>query len=210
MIIDPGTTDTINCYKLMIGSITPRPIAFVSTVSEDGVYNLAPFSFFTGVSANPPAIGFTPMVNLDGRRRDSRLNIEANREFVVNVVSEDFAEQMNATAVDVEPGVDEFELSGLTPAASTMVKPPRLAEARVSMECKLIQVVEISNDVLGGAFVIGEVVCFHVDDSLIDNYRIDPDKLRTIGRMGGNTYARTTDRFDLERPTLPGAAAIKR
>lgn len=203
MIIDPSTTETLNCYKLMIGSITPRPIAFVSSISAAGVYNLAPFSFFTGVSANPPAIGFTPMINMEGRRRDSLDNIEAVGEFVVNVVSESIAEQMNATAVDVDPEIDEFKLAGLSAIASEKVGAPRVAESLVAMECKLLQVVEISKQPLGGTFVIGEVVCFHVDDAIIDNYRIDPEALQTIGRMGGNTYARTTDRFDLDRPRLP-------
>lgn len=203
MIIDPGTTEPVNVYKLMIGSITPRPIAFVSTTSPDGINNLAPFSFFTGISANPPVIGFSPMINMEGRRRDSRNNIEAQKEFVVNIVSEGFAEKMNRTAVDVPPEVDEFELSGLTPIASEIVGPPRVTEAQVSMECKLIQIVDISQKILGGAFVIGEVLCFHVEDELFENFRIDPDKLATVGRMGGNTYARTIDRFDLARPSRP-------
>lgn len=202
MIIDPESTEPVNIYKLIIGSITPRPIAFVSTVDNDGLANLAPFSFFTGVSANPPAVGFSPVVTHGGRRRDSRLNAEATGEFVVNIVSHKIATQMNETAVDVPPEVDEFKLSGLTPAACEVVKAPRVAEAQVSMECKLIQVVEIGTETLGGAFVIGEVVRFHVDDSIIDDFRIDAEKLDTIGRMGGNTYARTRDRFDLDRPDL--------
>ncbi len=203
MIIDPGTTAPLDVYKLMIGSITPRPIAFVSTTSADGVNNLAPFSFFTGISANPPVIGFSPMINLEGRRRDSRNNIEARGEFVVNVVSEAFVEKMNLTAVDVPPETDEFQLSGLTPAASEVVSVPRVKEARVSMECTLVQIVDISQEILGGAFVIGRVVRFHVEDALFENFRIDPDKLAPVGRMGGNTYTRTTDRFDLDRPALP-------
>jgi len=202
MIVDPSETKPGNIYKLLIGSITPRPIAFVSTVSKDGINNLAPYSFFTGVSANPPVIGFSPMINMEGRLRDSRLNIEAFKEFVVNVVSEDIAEQMNATAVDVPPEVDEFELAGLTPLPCNVVKAPRVKEARISMECKLVQVVELGKEKLSGAFVMGEIVQFHIDDDIFDNYRIDPDKLNTVGRMGGVTYTRTTDRFDLPRPDL--------
>jgi flavin reductase (DIM6/NTAB) family NADH-FMN oxidoreductase RutF len=202
MIVDPATTEPGNIYKLLIGSITPRPIAFVSTVSKDGINNLAPYSFFTGVSANPPVIGFSPMINMEGRLRDSRLNIEEFEEFVVNVVSEDIVEQMNATAVDVPPEIDEFELSGLTPLSCNVVKAPRVGEAHISMECKLVQVVELSKDKLSGAFVMGEIVQFHIDDDLFDNFRIDPDKLNTVGRMGGIGYTRTTDRFDLQRPDL--------
>ncbi len=202
MIVDPAQTAPGNIYKLLIGSITPRPIAFVSTVNKDGVNNLAPYSFFTGVSANPPVIGFSPMINMEGRLRDSRLNSEAYKEFVVNVVSEDIAAKMNATAVDVPPEVDEFELSGLTPAPCNIVSAPRVKEARISMECKLIQVVELSKEKLRGAFVLGEIVQFHIADEIFDNYRIDADKLNTVGRMGGTTYTRTTDRFDLQRPDL--------
>lgn len=210
MIIDPKTTAAGDVYKLMIGSITPRPIAFVSTTSLDGINNLAPFSFFTGVSVDPPVIGFSPLLNREARRRDSRINAEARGEFVVNIVSEEFAEKMNATAIDVPPEVDEFELSGLTPIPSEVVSVPRVKEAHVSMECKLIQVIEISQNILGGAFVMGEVVRFHIDDSVCENFRIDPDKLATIGRMGGNTYTRTRDRFDLIRPTLDGKVSNER
>lgn len=202
MIVDPSQTEPGNIYKLLIGSITPRPIAFVSTVSKDGINNLAPYSFFTGVSANPPVIGFSPMINMEGRLRDSRLNIEAYEEFVVNVVSEDIAERMNATAVDVPPEIDEFELAGLTPLPCNVVSAPRVKEARISMECKLVQVVELSKEKLSGAFVMGEIVQFHIDDDIFDNFRIDPDKLKTVGRMGGVSYTRTTDRFDLQRPDL--------
>ncbi|MGR8949482.1 MAG: flavin reductase family protein [Gammaproteobacteria bacterium] len=207
MYVDPKQTEPANIYKLLIGSITPRPIAFVSTVSKDGVNNLAPYSFFTGVSSNPPIIGFSPMVNREGRLRDSRLNAEAYEEFVVNVVSEDFAEQMNATAVDVPPEVDEFELSGLTPAPSKVVRPPRVKEARISMECKLFQIVEISRETLSGAFVMGEIVQFYIDDEVVDNFRIDPAKVNTVGRMGGLGYTRTRDRFEMPRPDLKSVMA---
>lgn len=210
MIIDPQGTEPVNLYKLLIGSIMPRPIAFVSTRGVDGVNNLAPFSFFTGVSANPPVVGFSPMVNLESRKRDSRINAETRGEFCINVVSESFAAQMNQTAVDVPPEVDEFELAGLTALECDVIDAPRVGEALVAMECKLLQVVDISQKVMGGAFVMGEVVRFHVDDAIIDNFRIDPDKLATVGRMAGNTYTRTRDRFDMERPVLPGKPRVDR
>ena len=201
MIVDPGETDARNVYKLMIGAIVPRPIAFVSTLSADGVPNLAPFSFFTGVSANPPVIAFSPMIrSSDGRKKDTLNNIEATREFVVNVVSEEFAEKMNLCSEEFPPEVDEFRVSGLTPVPSDLVKPARVLESHINMECRLLQVVHVSPKPLGGSIVLGEVVRFHVDDALFDNFRIDPDKLRAFGRMGGSTYARTTDRFDLIRP----------
>lgn len=185
----------------MVGAIVPRPIAFVSTTSAEGVRNLAPFSFFTGICANPPVICFAPTIRgTDGTRKDTLRNIEAVPEFVVSVVSEEFAEKMNLCSAEVPPEVDEFELSGLTPVASDLVKPPRVAESHISMECRLVQIVEVSAKPLGGSLVIGEVLRFHVDDGLIENYKIDPEKLHAIGRMGGATYTRTTDRFDLERP----------
>jgi len=201
VIINPSENDFRDIYKLMVGVIVPRPIAFVSTISADGIRNLAPFSFFTGISANPPVICFSPMVRgSDGARKDTLLNIEAVQEFVVNVVSEEFAEKMNICSVEFPPEVDEFEMSGLTPVASDLVKPPRVQESHISMECRLIHIVHVSAKPLGGSLVIGEVLRFHVDDALIDGYKIDPDKLHAIGRMGGPTYTRTTDLFDMVRP----------
>ena len=201
MIIDPARQSARDIYRLMVGAIVPRPIAFVSTVSGDGILNLAPFSFFTGVSANPPVICFSPMIRgRDGQRKDTLNNIEATHEFVVNVVSEDFAPQMNACSVEFPPEVDEFAACGLTPVPSERVQPPRVKESRINLECRLIQVVHVSPKPLGGSLVIGEVVLFHVADELFADFKIDPDKLRPIGRMGGPTYARTTDRFDMTRP----------
>jgi flavin reductase (DIM6/NTAB) family NADH-FMN oxidoreductase RutF len=201
VIVDPGNTAAANVYKLMVGAIVPRPIAFVSTLSAAGVRNLAPFSFFTGISANPPVICFSPMIrSSDGQKKDTLRNIEETGEFVVNVVSEDFAPQMNLCAPEYPAEVDEFEVSGLTAIPSDLVRPPRVAESRIHMECKLYQIVHVSPKPLGGSLVIGEVLRFHVSDALFTDFRIDPDLLRAIGRMGGPTYARTTDRFDMPRP----------
>jgi flavin reductase (DIM6/NTAB) family NADH-FMN oxidoreductase RutF len=203
MIVDPAAAGAQNTYKLMVGAIVPRPIAFVSTIDNAGVRNLAPFSFFTGVSANPPVIVFSPMIRpANSSRKDTLHNIEATREFVVSVVSEDFVEAMNRTSAEYPPEVDEFEVSGLTPVASDLVRPPRVGESRVSMECRLVQVVHVSPKPLGGSLVLGEVLRFHVDDAIFDDFRIDPDQLKAIGRMGGPAYTRTTDRFNLERPKL--------
>jgi flavin reductase (DIM6/NTAB) family NADH-FMN oxidoreductase RutF len=203
MIVSPREHDVKDVYKLMIGAIVPRPIAFVSTLSAEGIPNLAPFSFFTGVSANPPVICFSPMVRgSDGKRKDTINNIEATREFVVNIVSERFAEQMNACSAEVAPEVDEFALSGLTPIPSRMVKPARVAESLVNMECRLVQIVEVSAKPLGGSIVLGEVLVFHVDDAIVESFRIDADKLQAIGRMGGPEYVRTADRFSMVRPSV--------
>jgi flavin reductase (DIM6/NTAB) family NADH-FMN oxidoreductase RutF len=201
LAFDPGNHSAGDIYKLMIGAIVPRPIALVSSVDEKNVRNLAPFSYFTACSSNPPVVVFCPILRpIPPRAKDTLRNILATREFVVNIVSEDFAQGMNATAAQVPPEVDEFELSGLTPIASELIKPPRVAESHVHMECRLMQTVQVSDKPGGGTLVLGEVVRFHVREDLIEDFRIDPDKLRAIGRMAGSTYARTTDRFELERP----------
>jgi flavin reductase (DIM6/NTAB) family NADH-FMN oxidoreductase RutF len=203
LIVDPATSSHLDVYKLMIGSIVPRPIALVSTRSEDGRWNLAPFSFFTGVSANPPIICFCPIRRPGPEpRKDTLRNILSTREFVVNVVSEEIGEKMNITAGEYPPEVDEFEVAGLTPIASDLVKPARVAESHVQMECVLYLALELSALPGGGNLVLGEVVRFHIADHLVDNFRIDPDKLGAIGRMGGNSYARTRDRFDMIRPKV--------
>jgi flavin reductase (DIM6/NTAB) family NADH-FMN oxidoreductase RutF len=202
---NPAELTAQDNYKLLAGSVLPRPIAFVSTMDEQGVLNLAPYSFFTVASANPPIVCFCPSVREPkdglGALKDTLANIRATGEFVVNIVSEDFVEQMNQTAAQVPPWVDEFVLAGLTSLASEVVLPPRVAESRVQMECRLVQIVEASKLPMGGSIVLGEVVRFHVaGEVLAGEMRIDPDKLRAVGRMAGSAYVRTTDRFDLERP----------
>src|SRR5215470_13794638 len=143
VIINPSGHDYRDIYKLMVGVIVPRPIAFVSTISADGIRNLAPFSFFTGISANPPVICFSPMIRgSDGARKDTLRNIEVTKEFVVNVVSEGFAEKMNICSAEFPPEVDEFEMSGLTPVPSDLVKPPRVKESCINLECRLVQIVD--------------------------------------------------------------------
>jgi flavin reductase (DIM6/NTAB) family NADH-FMN oxidoreductase RutF len=201
MTIDPFEAGPANVYKLMIGAIVPRPIAFVSTISLTGIRNLAPFSFFTAVSANPPVICFSPMVRgNDGQQKDTLRNIQETGEFVVNIVSEDFAAKMNICSAEFPPEVDEWEKSALTPVASEIVRPERVAESRFHMECKLFEIVSVSKEPLGGSIVLGEVLRFHVADELFQDYRIDPNKLKAIGRMGGPSYVRTMDRFEMERP----------
>lgn len=195
-----------NLYKLMIGMVVPRPIAFVSSLDVEGVRNLAPFSYFMACSADPPVICFVAAHRAGPLpSKDALTNILATKEFVVNIVSEEFADKMNLTAAEVAPDVDEFSLSGLTPLASELVQPPRVAESHAHMECRLRQTLPISNE--AGAvntIVFGDVLRFHIDEAVLhdrkDAYKIDPEKLRAIGRMGGPTYTRTRDRFDLVRP----------
>jgi flavin reductase (DIM6/NTAB) family NADH-FMN oxidoreductase RutF len=202
---DPAQLSPVENYKLLTGSVLPRPIAFVSSVDLDGVLNLAPYSFFTVASANPPIVCFCPSLrqpkNGLGAHKDTLANIRLTGEFVVNIVSEDFVDQMNQTAAAVPPSVDEFTLSGLTPLASEVVRAPRVAESRVQMECRLVQIVEVSRLPMGGSLVLGEVVRFHVANEVLGpDLHIDADKLQAVGRMAGSDYVRTTDRFALERP----------
>jgi flavin reductase (DIM6/NTAB) family NADH-FMN oxidoreductase RutF len=199
--IDPSANTTEDIYKLMIGLIVPRPIAFVSTLDAQGIRNLAPFSYFTACSTNPPVVCFCTAVRSGPRpHKDTLQNVQATGEFVVNIVSEDFAEKMNITSAEVPPEIDEFILAELTPIASDLVKPPRVAESRVQLECRLRQVVPVSDKPGGGVLILGDVLRFHIQDDLLDGFKIDPDKLKAIGRMGGSTYCRTRDRFDMRRP----------
>ena len=199
--LDPAQIAPSEIYKLMIGMIVPRPIAFVSTLDAAGVRNLAPFSYFTACSSNPPVVCFCASVRSGPRpHKDTLENIRATGEFVVNIVSEEIADQMNLCSAEVPPEIDEFELSGLTPLASDLVKPPRVAESKVQMECRLRQILVVSDEPGGGSLVLGDVLSFHIEESLLEGYKIDPEKLKAIGRMGGPTYVRTRDRFEMQRP----------
>jgi flavin reductase (DIM6/NTAB) family NADH-FMN oxidoreductase RutF len=200
-VLDPAQIAPNDIYKLMIGMIVPRPIAFVSSIDAAGVRNLAPFSYFTACSSQPPVVCFCCSVRSGPRPyKDTLENVRATGEFVVNIVSEEFAAEMNACSAEAPPEVDEFELSGLTPLASDLVKPARVAESKVQMECRLREIKVISDQPGGGILVFGDVLRFHVLESLLDGYKIDPGKLNAIGRMGGPTYVRTRDRFEMQRP----------
>jgi flavin reductase (DIM6/NTAB) family NADH-FMN oxidoreductase RutF len=199
---DPADLRALEAYKILIGAIVPRPIAWVSTVSAEGVRNLAPFSFFSGVCGDPMAL----MIAIDRRGPDAALkdtlrNIEATCEFVVNIPDEGLAEAVNATSADFPPDVDEFAETGLAAAPCVKVAPPRVADAPISFECRLIQVVHLSDRPHSGSVVIGEVVFGHIRSDLVDNWRIDASLLRPIGRMGGHFYTRAAgDMFKLPRP----------
>jgi flavin reductase (DIM6/NTAB) family NADH-FMN oxidoreductase RutF len=200
VIVDPAVVSGAACYKLLIGAVVPRPIAFVSSVSADGVRNLAPFSFFNAICGEPPVICFS--VSNREPRKDTLANVRATGEFVVNIVSEEIAAQMNLASGEYPSEVDEFDVSGLTAVPSDLIKVPRVKESHVNMECRLMQVVEVSTRPRGGSLVIGEVVRFHIDDAIVHDFKIDPDKLRAVARMGGDEYSRTRDRFSMHRPVV--------
>ncbi len=184
-------------YKLLTGAVVPRPIAWVSTRSETGGLNLAPFSFFNAVCANPPTLMVSVGSRDDGRPKDTALNARATGQFVINVTTEEVVEAMNATAVDAPPGEDEFRLVGLTPAPSSVVAPPRVAESPVSFECRLAQTLSIGSNTL----LFGEVLHLHVrDDVYLPHHKIDALALRPVGRLSGPQYARVQEVFSIARP----------
>lgn len=201
MEIDPSANTPREIYTRMVSLITPRPIAWVSTISNGGILNLAPYSFFNGVSASPPSVVFSPVNRGDGTKKDTVINIEENGEFVINLVSRSMAETMNLTAGDFDFKENEFEIAGLETVSSQKVKPPRVAESAGHLECELIQIVHVGEGPLAANLVIGKVVHLHVDDQVLDeDGRVDPARLDNVGRLGGTAYSTTRDRFDLQRP----------
>jgi len=202
---NPAECQPRQIYKLMIGIIVPRPVALVSTVSREGVVNLAPFSFFCGVGSNPPTVLFCPSLRTSAAAgtvepKDTLRNVEETGEFVINVVSDTISAAANASSAEVPPEVDEFVLSRLTPIPSEAVRPPRVAESPAQMECKLLQVIYTGHASGSGVIVLGEVLRFHIQENLIDDFRVDPAGLDAVGRMAGTTWVRTRDRFELIRP----------
>lgn len=197
----------IDRYKLLSGAVVPRPIAFVSTVSTEGLPNLAPYSHYNALGADPMTLTFAPANNEDGTEKDTLRNCKpvsegGTGEFVVNVAVASYIREVSAAAEMLEHGVSEFELIGLTAEPSELVKAPRVKESPISFECKTLQVVRTNGNAPGGGnLVIGEVVAIHIqDDELVnDRYHVDPARLDAIGRMSGLGYCTTRDRFDLVR-----------
>jgi flavin reductase (DIM6/NTAB) family NADH-FMN oxidoreductase RutF len=202
MEISPEALSRQSIYKILIGSVVPRPIGWISTVNLAGQPNLAPFSFFNVVCPKPPTVLFCPMIRgTDGNTKDTLNNVKATGEFVVNIVSEELASVMVATSVEIAPDVNEFELTGLETTPSIVVRPPRVSKSLIHFECKVTQIVEIGNQPGGGSVVIGEIVHLHVDECvLFDEDKIDLAALRPIGRLAGSAYVRVTDLFEMERP----------
>lgn len=201
MRLDPSQLPVRDLYQLLIGLITPRPIAWVSTVSARGFVNLAPFSFFSGVSANPPTVAFSCVDRRDGSQKDTIRNLHAVPEFVVSVCSYAQREAVNETSAELDYEVSELEACGLTALPSEIVKPPRVEGSPAQFECKVHQIVRIGDGPLAANLVIGEILMIHARDDVFDAQgAVDPRKLDTIGRMGGAGYVRTTDLFELPRP----------
>jgi flavin reductase (DIM6/NTAB) family NADH-FMN oxidoreductase RutF len=195
MEVDPGSLSGRDLYQLMISAIIPRPIAFVTTVSRAGATNLAPFSFFNGVSSDPPIVSIAISTKRDGSKKDTWRNIEETGEYVVNVVVPDLMDAVITGARELPHGVSELDLSEEPTLPSVRVKPPRLARSPVQMECTLLRIVEVEETGL----ILGRVVLFHVRDEAVTAGRVDPRKVTFIGRMGGDLYCRVTDLFERKR-----------
>jgi flavin reductase (DIM6/NTAB) family NADH-FMN oxidoreductase RutF len=209
MTFDFATMDPNIGYRLLVSTITPRPIAWVVSQDAGGRLNAAPFSFFNAFSSNPPIVGIGIARRSAGAAKDTRANIVSTGEFVVNLVSEDTATAMNVTAIDFEPGTDELKEAGLTTVPSARVAPPRIAESPVAFECSLFQAVDLGP---ANVLVLGQVLAIHVrDEAVLDPTRgyVDTPSLKLIGRMHGTGwYARTSDLFEM--PRIPVSAWQRR
>jgi flavin reductase (DIM6/NTAB) family NADH-FMN oxidoreductase RutF len=209
MIVSPSDIPHSELYGILLNSVAPRPIAWVSTMSASGALNLAPFSFFNCVCVDPPLLAFAPGLRPSkhaearhGEPKDTLQNIRETREFVVNVVTYDLREAMNLTSGEYDASVNEFELAKVSPEPSKIVRPPRVAESPVSFECKLHQILDFSPAPTSSSLVIGQIVSVHISDAHLKDGRLDRDSLHLIGRMGGIQYTRTTQRFEMVRPKV--------
>ncbi|QDY71078.1 flavin reductase family protein [Qingshengfaniella alkalisoli] len=199
-VLDFSSLSPREAYKVMIGTIVPRPIAWVTTVSPDGVVNAAPYSFFNCLSADPPILALGVENKPDKSFKDTAYNIRTTECFTVNIVGRDNAEAMSVTAAGFEPDVDELQMAGLTSVAGTEVACPRIAEAPVAFECRRYLGIEVSS---AREIILGQIVMAHVREDIIDldTFYSDHARLDAIGRMGGNGYAGTLDYFDLPTPS---------
>jgi flavin reductase (DIM6/NTAB) family NADH-FMN oxidoreductase RutF len=197
--IDPRQNSERDNYKLLVGSIIPRPIAFVTTQSEDGIVNGAPFSYFTIVSSNPPMVSLA-IQTPNGHLKDTARNIYSNHQFVVHIVDEENVEKINETAASLPETESELILANLTPVKSENVTVPGVMEAKVRMECRLVQAISLGGEEPGSDLFIGEVVRFHIDEAIYENGRIDPRGLNAVSRLAGTNYATIGDIFSVERP----------
>jgi len=202
MELDPETLGTREMYEWMVTTLLPRPIAWVSTVSAQGVTNLAPFSFFQGVCARPPTLLFCPANDRHGRPKDTLRNVESTGEFVVNLVPFRMAETMNATAATLSYGESEFERFGVAGIPSVCVRPPRVAGVPVAFECRLDRIVRVGEGPVAGHVVLGRIVRLHAEESVLAaDGKPDPQRMDLIGRAGRNDYVRLGELFRLERPS---------
>ena len=200
MNFDPNTLEQSEIYKLLTGSIMPRPIGWVSTVDEKGINNLAPFSYFNMVGDDPPHLMFSTRRDND-TNKDTLNNILTNKQFVVNMVTEEVVEKMNETSQKVAAHIDEFQLVGVTPVASLKIKPMRVQESLVNFECELVHHYFLENHKQGGACVmIGRIVMMHFDESiLLENHKINLETYKPVARLAGSNYSKLGEIFSIKR-----------
>jgi flavin reductase (DIM6/NTAB) family NADH-FMN oxidoreductase RutF len=200
MLFETNKTDASVLYKLLTGIIIPRPIGWISTIDGNGISNLAPFSYFNMVSSDPPCVMFSTRRD-NNKNKDTLNNVLQNGQFVVNLVTFDVVEQMNATSETVDAIVDEFELANLTPIDSTSVKPKRVKESPIHLECEMIHHYFIDNNEGGGAcIVIGKIKTIHIDDTiLMENNRINLDVYKPVARLAGSNYSTLGELFSIKR-----------
>jgi len=201
MEIDVAQADVVDVYRMLVGLVTPRPIAWVTTRSPQGVINLAPFSFYNMFGANPPVVVISPTLTRDGRRKDTLVNIEHGGDFVINASTERHAATINRTSASLPPDESEAELVGVATVPSRRVATPRLADVPFALECRLRQVIPIGSGPISANLVIGEVVTIVVDDAVLDaTGHPDPRRILAVARLGGDYWCRTTDLFEQGRP----------
>ena len=200
MQFNPNELEHTAVYKLLTGSVIPRPIGWISTVDANGINNLAPFSYFNAVGEDPPHVMFSTTRG-NNTNKDTLNNVLANGQFVVNMVTEELAEKMNTTAQTVPANVDEFQLADVTPIPSILIKPMRVKESLVTFECEMVHHYFLENHKNGGAcIVIGRIVMMHFDDSiLLDNYKINLETYKPIARLAGSNYAKLGELFSIKR-----------
>ncbi len=200
MQISVKDTDSGTLYKLLTGLVIPRPIGWISTVDENGINNLAPFSFFNVVGEDPPHVMFST-VRTGNKNKDTLSNVLNNKQFVVNLVTEDLVEQVNKTSEMVDSQVDEFQLANLTPISSELIKPKRVQEAKAHFECEMVHHYFLEDHTNGGAcIVIGKVLIMHVvDEILMENYRINLEKYKPVARLAGSNYSKMGEIFSIKR-----------
>jgi flavin reductase (DIM6/NTAB) family NADH-FMN oxidoreductase RutF len=202
MEVSPESRSNQDIYKILIGTVLPRPIAWVSTVDTLGNINLAPFSFFTVASVNPPILCFSPLLQENSIEKDTLVNIKQTSEFVVNIVSYGLAEAMNRTSGPYPSDVNEFDVARVAPKQSTLVKAPCVADSLVNFECKLQQIISFGSEPRAGNLVLGRVCNIHIHPDIVRNGEVDCESLDAIGRLGGNMYTTIRDCFEMERPAI--------
>jgi flavin reductase (DIM6/NTAB) family NADH-FMN oxidoreductase RutF len=202
MQIEISKIPVTDAYQWIVSLVAPRPIAWVTTLSSSGVVNLAPFSFFNVFGANPPVVVFSPTLKRDSTKKDTLINIERHGEFVIHASTQRDVDAINASSASLSPELSEVEYVGKKTVPSTLVKVPRLADAPFALECKLRQIVPVGTGPISANLIIGDIVMMHIDPAILGkDGKVDPMLLRSVARLGGEHWCRSTDLFQMERPS---------